>query len=160
MNKNFRRPRWMSIGLTMPAVALAGGLLGAQPSLAQAMGQGAMPGMQDGQMAIHECRMAMQEHQMARADKADGDWHRHGPRDSSAARHSRHQPLEGTAATEASVTEFLESRIKRMDNPRLKVGEVTAKDDKVIRGDIVTVDNSLVWRFEFDRANGRMQPVK
>jgi hypothetical protein len=91
---------------------------------------------------------------------AQGGWHRKGPGDGSGARHSRHQPLEGKDVTQASVTEFLESRVKRMDNPRLKVGEVTAKDDKVIQGDIVTVDNSLVWRFEFDRTSGRMQPVK
>ncbi len=153
MNKNLRSRRWVSISLALPAIALAGGLLGAQPSSAHGMGQGAMSGMQHGQMAPHEGRMA-------KGEMAQGGWHRKGPGDGSGARHSRHQPLEGKDVTQASVTEFLESRVKRMDNPRLKVGEVTAKDDKVIQGDIVTVDNSIVWRFEFDRTSGRMQPVK
>ena len=36
---------------------------------------------------------------------------------------------------------------------------MTEKDADTIVADIVTADDSLVWRFEFDRATGRMSHV-
>ena len=56
--------------------------------------------------------------------------------------------------TVEGVTEFLERRLSHMGNDRLKVGEVKAKDDNTIIAEIVTVDDSLVQRFEFDRKTG------
>ena len=58
------------------------------------------------------------------------------------------------------VTKFLEQRLDKMGNERLKVGEVKVKDDHTIIADIVTVDDSLVQRLEFDRDTGRHQPIK
>lgn len=58
------------------------------------------------------------------------------------------------------VTKFLERRLEWMGNERLKVGEVKAKDDHTIIADIVTLDDSLVQRLEFDRDTGRHQPIK
>jgi len=62
--------------------------------------------------------------------------------------------------TTADVTKFLEDRISHMGNKRLKVGEVTTKDDGAIIADIVTVDDSLVQRLEFDPKTGRHHPIK
>ncbi len=62
--------------------------------------------------------------------------------------------------TVESVTKFLERRLSHMGNDRLKVGEVKAKDDNTIVAEIVTVDDSLVQRIEFDRRTGGHRPVR
>lgn len=56
--------------------------------------------------------------------------------------------------TVETVTKFLEQRLSHMSNDRLKVGEVKAKDDGTIVAEIVTVDDSLVQKLEFDRKTG------
>ncbi len=61
--------------------------------------------------------------------------------------------------TTADVTKLVERHLALHGNDRLKVGPVTEKDANTIVADIVTVDESLVWRFEFDRATGRMDRV-
>jgi hypothetical protein len=43
-------------------------------------------------------------------------------------------------------------------NPRLKLGDVKEKDADTITADIVTVDNSLVQRFDINRHTGFTQP--
>jgi hypothetical protein len=67
---------------------------------------------------------------------------------------------QGQEVTVDSVTKFLESRLARWGNERLKIGKVEATDDKTIIGEIVTKDGSLVQKFAFDKATGRHQPVK
>ena len=62
--------------------------------------------------------------------------------------------------TVESVTKFLEQRLSHMGNDRLKVGEVKAKDDDTIIAEIVTVDDSLVQRIEFDRRTGGHRQVR
>ncbi len=59
-----------------------------------------------------------------------------------------------------SVTKFLEQRLSHMNNDRLKVGEVTATDDKTITAEIVTQDDSLVQKLQFDTTTGRHSPIK
>ncbi len=71
-----------------------------------------------------------------------------------------HQAAFTKELTIESVTEFLERRLAHMGNDRLKVGEVKVKDDKTIVGEIVTVDNSLVRRIEFDRKTGGQRLVR
>ena len=61
--------------------------------------------------------------------------------------------------TTADVTKWVERHMAMQGNDRLKVGPVTEKDADTIVADIVTVDNSLVWRFEFDRDTGRMNRI-
>ncbi len=61
--------------------------------------------------------------------------------------------------TVESVTKFLEQRLSHMGNDRLKVGGVKAKDDNTIVAEIVTVDDSLVQRIEFDRRTGGHRQV-
>src|ERR1044071_4482792 len=47
------------------------------------------------------------------------------------------------------VRSFLSARLDRLNNKRLKVGDLKS-DDAVITADIVTVDNSLVQRLKVD----------
>ena len=51
------------------------------------------------------------------------------------------------------VRGYLSSRLDRLQNKRLKVGEIKT-DDATITADIVTVDNSLVQRLKIDRRTG------
>jgi hypothetical protein len=53
----------------------------------------------------------------------------------------------------------LTKRLSRIGNDRLKVGKVEEKDAGTIQAEIVTVDNSLVQRFEIDRKTGRFRRV-
>jgi hypothetical protein len=49
---------------------------------------------------------------------------------------------------------LVEARLIMRGNDRLKVGQVTEKDEESYLVDIVTVDNSLVRQVEVDRDNG------
>ncbi|MCG8069205.1 MAG: hypothetical protein JAY84_15225, partial [Candidatus Thiodiazotropha taylori] len=49
---------------------------------------------------------------------------------------------------------LVSARLIMRGNDRLKVGQVTEKDDDTYLLDIVTVDNSLVRQIEVDRDNG------
>ncbi|MDA1089578.1 MAG: hypothetical protein O3A85_04605 [Proteobacteria bacterium] len=66
----------------------------------------------------------------------------------------------GQDVTVDSVTKFLEQRLSHMGNDRLKVGEVKVTDDKTITAEIVTKDNSLVQKMQFDRTTGRHTPIR
>jgi hypothetical protein len=54
------------------------------------------------------------------------------------------------------VRGYLSSRLERLHNKRLKVGELKSEDG-TITADIVTVDNSLVQRLKVDRHTGAIQ---
>ena len=54
------------------------------------------------------------------------------------------------------VRGYLGLQVKRLDNKRLKVGDVKSEDD-MITADIVTVDDSLVQRLKVDRHTGAIQ---
>jgi len=49
---------------------------------------------------------------------------------------------------------LVEARLIMRGNDRLKVGQVTQKDDDTFLVDVVTVDNSLVRQIEIDREKG------
>lgn len=53
------------------------------------------------------------------------------------------------------VRNYLNSRLDRLHNKRLKLGDVKT-DDSTITADIVTVDNSLVQRLKVNRSTGEM----
>lgn len=57
------------------------------------------------------------------------------------------------------VRHMMEHRVAMMQNPNLKIGEVTANDDDTITADVVTQDDSLVRRFMVDRHTGAMRPA-
>lgn len=58
------------------------------------------------------------------------------------------------------VTKTFEDQLAWRNNPNLKLGEVTEKDDDTITVTIVTKDNSLVRQIEVDRDTGRHTPVR
>ncbi len=58
------------------------------------------------------------------------------------------------------VTRILEGRLAWRGNDRLKVGKVEEKDEKTIIAEIVTVDDSLVKRLEFDSKTGAHRMVR
>ena len=65
--------------------------------------------------------------------------------------------------TEQKLTvDDVKARMERwlafQNNPRLKLGDVKEKDANTITADIVTVDNSLVRRFDIDRTTGFYRP--
>ncbi len=62
--------------------------------------------------------------------------------------------------TVEDVTKILEGRLAWRGNDRLKVGKVEEKDEKTIIAEIVTVDDSLVKRVEFDRKTGRHRRIR
>ena len=51
------------------------------------------------------------------------------------------------------VRAYLSTRLERLNNKRLKIGDVNSVDG-TITADIVTVDNSLVQRLKVDRHSG------
>jgi hypothetical protein len=56
----------------------------------------------------------------------------------------------------ADVRLWLEAYLERTGNPRLKVGSVEAADERTVRAEIVTVDDSLVESLAVDRLTGRI----
>jgi hypothetical protein len=54
------------------------------------------------------------------------------------------------------VRGYLGAQLDRLDNKRLKVGDIKA-DDGTVTADIVTVDNSLVQRLKVDRHTGAIE---
>lgn len=60
----------------------------------------------------------------------------------------------------ADVTHFFEHRLDRMNNRRLKLGKVEQPDDDSITVEIVTLDNSLVWKYRVDRHSGMATEVE
>ena len=54
------------------------------------------------------------------------------------------------------VRSYLAVQLERLNNKRLKVGDVAAADG-TITADIVTVDNSLVQRLKVDRRSGAIE---
>ncbi|MCU7812178.1 MAG: hypothetical protein KZQ77_13205 [Candidatus Thiodiazotropha sp. (ex Notomyrtea botanica)] len=56
--------------------------------------------------------------------------------------------------TSEEARTLVEARLIMRGNDRLKVGQVTEKDQDTYLIDIVTVDNSLVRQIEVDRDNG------
>jgi hypothetical protein len=57
------------------------------------------------------------------------------------------------------VRGYLDMQLERLNNKRLKLGDVQADGNKVT-ADIVTVDNSLVQRLIIDRRTGAIEYVK
>lgn len=60
----------------------------------------------------------------------------------------------------ADVTHFFEHHLDRLGNKRLKLGKVAQPDDDSITVEIVTLDNSLVWKYRVDRHSGMATEVE
>lgn len=66
----------------------------------------------------------------------------------------------GAPLTIEDARKTVEQRLEWMGNGRLKVGTVEAKDDATISAEIVTLDGSLVEKFDIDRKTGFMRPIR
>ncbi|MCJ7526494.1 MAG: hypothetical protein MUO37_00035 [Methyloceanibacter sp.] len=67
---------------------------------------------------------------------------------------SRVTPMMNLSAED--VRGYLDVQLNRLNNKRLKVGDIKA-DDGTVTADIVTVDNSLVQRLKVDRHTGAIE---
>ena len=56
------------------------------------------------------------------------------------------------------VRRMMEYRLRWMNNPNIKIGNIEEKDADTITAEIVTKDGSLVQRLNVDRHTGWMQP--
>jgi hypothetical protein len=54
------------------------------------------------------------------------------------------------------VRSYLAVQLDRLNNKRLKIGDITS-DDGTVTADIVTIDNSLVQRLKVDRHTGTIE---
>ncbi len=118
------------------------------------MGHGSMmdPGMMGhGMMAQGMMRMMQQMHREMMGHGLTGGGYGHGSADGKPAI----QPDQDLSADD--VRARIERSLKWHGNERLKVGEVKELDDDTIVAEIVTLDDSLVDRFEVDRHSGSMQ---
>jgi hypothetical protein len=61
--------------------------------------------------------------------------------------------------TPERVRTFLEQRLTRHGNPRLKLGEIATAADGSITAEIVTVDGSVVQKLAFNRYPGLFRQV-
>ena len=61
--------------------------------------------------------------------------------------------------TPERVRAFLEERLARLANPRLKLGEIATAEDGSITAEIVTVDGSLVQKLAFNRYPGLVRQI-
>ncbi|HEY9814657.1 MAG TPA: hypothetical protein V6D20_02470 [Candidatus Obscuribacterales bacterium] len=56
------------------------------------------------------------------------------------------------------VRRMMEYRLRGMNNPNIKIGNIAEQDADTITAEIVTKDGSLVQRLNVDRHTGWMQP--
>jgi hypothetical protein len=61
--------------------------------------------------------------------------------------------------TPKRVRTFLEERLARLGNPRLKLGEIATAEDGSITAEIVTMDGSLVQKLAFNRYPGLVRQI-
>jgi hypothetical protein len=61
--------------------------------------------------------------------------------------------------TPERVRTFLEERLARLGNPRLKLGEIATAENGSITAEIVTVDGSLVQKLAFNRYPGLVRQI-
>lgn len=61
--------------------------------------------------------------------------------------------------TPERVRVFLEERLARLGNPRLKLGEIATAENGSITAEIVTVDGSLVQKLAFNRYPGLVRQI-
>jgi len=62
--------------------------------------------------------------------------------------------------TPERVRTWLEQHLARLDNPRLKIGDITTGTDGTVLAEIVTVDGSLVQKLAFNRYPGLVRQVQ
>src|SRR6266581_2252954 len=132
-------------GQMMPGMMQGG--MGQQPN-GQGMMQGMMPGRMGSEMMCPMMRSGMMQGGMMGSEMMG-----------SGMMHGGMSPLFGSRVTPVmnlsidDVRGYLASQLERLNNKRLKVGNINSGDGTVT-ADIVTVDNSLVQRLKVDRHSG------
>lgn len=153
-------------GTAMPGQGMTGGGMMGQGM----MGSGTMHGgAMTGGMNLHQgqgaAAMPMQRHQGHQGHMGAGQGYMHqGGQAAGGMMGSHHmgrgmmghglrvRPIQHLSVDD--VTHFFGHFLQRRGNKRLKLGEVTKKDEDTITVQIVTVDGSLVQTFEVDRHSG------
>jgi hypothetical protein len=115
---------------------------GAMPCPGVASGHGGGGGMHGGGGGMHGGGGGMHGGMMGMMGLGMGSWG--GPKDLSADK----------------VKDIVQGRLAWMGNRLLKAGKVTKVDDSTYLAEVVTVDGSLVQKFEVDRNTGSMRPVR
>src|SRR6266851_2182315 len=133
--------------LLASVLAASAAVITAEPATAQDM-QGQMgPGMMQGGMGQQPKAEGMMPGRMGSEMMCSGMMH------------GGMSPLFGSRVTPVmnlsvdDVRGYLASQLQRLNNKRLKVGDINSGDG-TITADIVTVDNSLVQRLKVDRHTG------
>jgi len=150
------------VALTANAEQAHHGAKAAQEQGRMEGGMAAGPMMQKGQAMGMQGRMmkgpmmqhmeAMKEHMGSMMGSNMGDM---GQMMSSGLRVHRIEHLET-----ADVTHYFEHHLEKLGNKRLKLGKVEQPDDDSITVEIVTLDNSLVWKYRVDRHSGMATEVE
>jgi len=153
---NVRRP--LQLGVLLTALVPLGAMALAQEQDQQMpmMGQGmhGTMGQQTDQPMIGGCPM-MGQGKQGMMGQSMGPGMMHGEqRGMGALFGSRVTPMMNLPAED--VRGYLGAQLDRLDNKRLKVGDIKA-DDGTVTADIVTVDNSLVQRLKVDRHTGAIE---
>jgi len=160
----------MAVGIATTAVdaATAQGMQGRMgPSMMQggtdrdSMGQGMMRGGQD----MEECKMHGMGSGMMGQHTGRGVMMGSGLMGSGMMQGGARSGMGGLFGSRVTpimnlsvedVRGYLALRLERLDNKRLKLGDLKS-DDGTITADIVTVDNSLVQRLKVDQHTGAIQ---
>lgn len=108
-------------------------------------GQGMMPGSTGSDMMCPMMRSGMMGSEMTGSGMMHGGMNQWFG--------SRVTPVMNLSVDD--VRSYLASQLERVDNKRLKVGDISSADT-TITADIVTVDNSLVQRLKVDRHTGEI----
>jgi hypothetical protein len=147
-------------GLALLAMALDPGPAAAAGSHPQTQGggQGMMGGGMMGGGMMGRGMMKMMRGMMAQGSMGQGMMGRGALGHGAMGQGMRVVP--GLNVTVKDVRLFMEKRLERLGNKRLKVGPVKKADERTITADIVTVDNSLVRRFTVDSTTGWVKKAK
>ena len=161
----------VGIAVAQVSAATAQGMQGMQPGTMQGgtdqettgqgmMGRGMMRG-RTGPAATGQCMMhsgagsGMMEQHMGRGMMMGSGMMQGGNRSGMGALFGSRVTPPMTLSVD-DVRGYLGLQLKRLNNKRLKVGDVKSDDD-TITADIATVDNSLVQRLKVDRHTGAIQ---
>jgi hypothetical protein len=164
-----------TVGSAVPSLTIAQGMdtgmMGSQKHSGRSSAQqggmcsaGSCPCMQEGsgsEMMHHEMMHGgmgggMKHHDMMQGDTGHGGMMMRGDAGSGMGTLFGSRVVPTLNISVDDVRGFLTARLDRLNNKRLKLGEVKA-DDSTITADVVTVDNSLVQRLKVDRHTGDIE---
>ncbi len=111
-------------------------------------------GTGEGMGMMGKMKMALQNHHMDGHGQMSGQGHMGG---------QSHMGGNAAMALDLDVDDvrkIIEGRLVMHGNDRMKAGKIEILDDDTIVAEIVTVDDSLVFKLAFDRKTGAHRPAK